>query len=110
MSKRAELPTTVKIGPHFVPVRVGPSTSENFGEYVYDPATIVIREGMSATITAEVLLHEILHSLWDGAQMRRLCEGAEDSALLEETLITVLSPLLLQVLRDNPEVVKVLLK
>lgn len=56
----------------------------------------------------EVLLHETTHAIWSTSMLSHMAEQF-NSEKLEEGVISIQSPLLLGVLKDNPTVVSYLL-
>ena len=62
---------------------------------------IIIRPGLPADQLADTVLHEALHALCDVAQLF-------SSPRTEETVVSRLAPLLLDLLRRNPRLVTLL--
>lgn len=69
--------------------------------------SIVLRPGRTANWTAESLLHEGLHCVlgFNGVDLANVEGKVED---LEEYLVSFMSPILLMLLRDNPQLVEFL--
>lgn len=65
-----------------------------------DKGVIAIREGLSEDQTSDTLLHEVLHAVFLATGL-----NGEDR---EEELIERLTPMLLQVIRDNPDLIQTL--
>lgn len=112
--KKASPPSSIKVGPFVYTVRVDEDavnrrdlSSRDSSEGYTDTAAheIVIRQTADAKRT---LLHELLHALFElsgmDVQMAERCKGIEEDA------IQSLDGTLLMALRDNPEMVKFLVK
>lgn len=107
------LPKTVTIGPFKCSVVCTEYAIEKAsleegveldGQWQPRSQVIVIRPGMAADQEAETLVHEVLHGLMEMI-------GAELEVPLEidrEGLVTKLSPVLLDTLRRNPQMVRYL--
>lgn len=104
-----KLPDSVKVGPHTIPIASAPDTLDSFGQYTYDPPTIVIREGMDHTQTADTLLHEILHAIWRDSVLDQIMQ-VKDLDAREEALVRILATQIVQILRENPKVSQFLVK
>lgn len=96
-------PATVAIGPHTYEVAV---VDELGGDLIGDTdstqLTIRLQAGMPDSVTAEVLLHELLHAVWDMTPLRDFDDA------VEESIVTALAPPLLDLLRRNPKLVALL--
>lgn len=98
-------PPSIAVGVHRYSVATDAAVCEDLRSEVkrgtVDPDRLLIRVDVSApfTLTADTLLHEILHACWNQTPLR---ERDEDD---EERTVTALTPLLLGVLRDNPDLV-----
>lgn len=91
-----QMPQTVKIGPHvYSIVRKSKSELSDHGECDYNTLQISIRKRLRLSKTQEVLLHELLH----GCGYPNLTAGTFE----EEKFVDGISPNLLQVLKDNPD-------
>jgi hypothetical protein len=66
--------------------------------------TITIRPGLGVDLSAETLLHEVLHACFGMVGLSGI-----DERLTEEDVIERLSPILLDTLRRNPHLVRFLL-
>lgn len=96
------MPVTVKVGPHVYTVRrTTTAQSPDLGNCSYDSLSIGVRQRLRKSKAQEVLLHEILHA----CTYPSFC--AKDQATDEE-FVEATAPTLLQVLRDNPELVEYL--
>jgi hypothetical protein len=98
------IPRTVKVGPHVYQIlRVPlPELPDALGDSNFDLLRVRIRKNLRASKVREILIHELLH----------LCTypsftGAyeTDPKLDAEEFVNAVAPTLLQVLRDNPELV-----
>ncbi len=106
MTLNAEgIPGRVKIGPHVFEVRSDPATvaalRDDGRRAEARPNNLVISVDPELGKCHESLLHEILHAAWDQCPMR-CSDNLSDH---EEVIVTALAPILLEVLRDNPELV-----
>ena len=102
MSGMLPVPNSIKVGPLTYPVRWKrwKKKTGKCGETHLVKQTIAVREGLSLDRMSDTLLHEALHCML--AQM-----GYENDN--EEWVVTALAPLLLQLLRDNPETLEYIL-
>lgn len=102
-----ELPEALKIGPAVWRVSPRTTSKARFGETVRGRTELgVDTVAQSVAAQRETLLHESLHAiLWSAGGATLL--GLDDEH--EERLVTLLSPWLLAMLRDNPAVVEFLL-
>lgn len=98
-----KVPRLIKVGPFYYEVkrwkRMPADNSEAWG--MCDRATnvILLSEVPGPQKQREVLLHEVLHAIYGTTG---LC--SKDN-VPEEMVVTDMSPALLQVLRDNPDLV-----
>lgn len=67
----------------------------------FDGLKLYIKKGLKKSIAQETLLHEVLH-----ACTSPLLNGEEQ--LSDEKFVTGVSPVLLQVMRDNPKLLEYL--
>lgn len=72
-----------------------------FGRTNHLKGTIHIRPGASASKQRETMMHEVLHTVC-------FVSGLSHELDAEEGLVRRLTPVLLQVIRDNPELVEYL--
>lgn len=102
-----KLPKHVTVGPHRYRIR---STGKRtllklqglMGQTDSRSNEIHVSPQQSDDQQADTLLHEILHAAYDQTSLRHLdAEG-------EEAVVSALAPILLGVLRNNPDVVRVL--
>ena len=96
-----KLPPVV-VGPHTYSVEAGEMTDGLIGDTDCITLTIRLRDGMPESVTAEVLLHECLHALWDGTPLRDFDDA------VEESVVSALAPPLLDLLRRNPKLLALL--
>ena len=81
-----------------------------FGQITWDDETILINKNLKQQVVGEVLLHEILHAVFDEINLRSFLEpGTMSRSEQEEFIVQNLSVLLIMVLRDNPKLIEVLL-
>ena len=103
----AAIPDSVKVGPHsYSIVRETKSTMPDLmGDSNFDLMRIRLRKGIRKSKMQETLLHEILHTTtypcFTGAY-------EEDEKYTPEQIISAISPLLLQVIQDNPDLLEYL--
>lgn len=95
-----DMPSTVRVGPFDYDVQswAANDAPDNVnGECALNLLRIRIRDDMVPQKLAEVLLHEVLHAMWDIAEL--------GEAVDEETAVSGLGKQLLAVIRDNPELI-----
>lgn len=102
-----KLPKHVQVGPHRYRIRSTGKATELalqglMGQTDSRSNEILVSPDQSDGQQADTLLHEILHAAYDQTSLRRL------DAEAEEAVVSALTPILLGVLRNNPEIVKVL--
>lgn len=107
------IPAHVQVGPHRYTVVADAAKADelntNHGQTDNRLARIVIHPGQARTQLRDTLLHETLHAILDGAGMAN--DGVSVSLPGDEELVVSrLSPLLLDTLRRNPDLVAVLLE
>ncbi len=73
---------------------------DELGSVNPDMLRIYLRNGIPAQKVAEVLIHEILHACYDGASL------AKAGKLTEEHIVNGLGYQIVQVMRDNPALLK----
>ncbi len=66
-------------------------------------------DGMADDKAREVLLHEVLHAIIGTARIPPFHATTEADDDLEEKIVSMLAPLLLHTLRENPGLVRVIL-
>jgi hypothetical protein len=94
------MPKHVKVGGHTVSVKLCPKIP-SFGQY--DPRQNAIRVTTNAcdAARATTLLHELLHACWATTGLWAVFKTKD-----EEAMVRALEPVLFQVLRDNPKLIK----
>jgi hypothetical protein len=80
-----------------------PNSFDALGHCQRDMLTITVRGNLPGDKLREVLLHEVLHAIVGSSRMA-LWESDE-----EERIVAQLSPVLLNVLRTNPDLARFLL-
>lgn len=111
-AERPPIPSRVQIGPSrfMVDASVEAIRREraeegdaNSGAYLhYNKQTIVVDPTMAPDAVARSLLHEVLHGLF---HLAGRADDTRQGTLGTEQLVTVLAPLLLDLLRRNPVLV-----
>ena len=80
-----------------------------FGEITWKDETIRIDKDLKEQVVGEVLLHEILHALFDEINLHSFLKpGTISRSEQEEFIVQNLAVLLIQVIRDNPKLIEVL--
>lgn len=93
-----KIPKKVKIGAHTYTVMIEPQLSENHnlaGQSRHARGVIVLDKEQTQTQLEDTLLHEILHAI--NAQVKFIPDDRDT----EEDAVSRLSPILLQVLKEN---------
>jgi hypothetical protein len=110
-----KVPKTVQIGPLLWRITTSLADYQAFALSENDKAlgfcrledlTIVIKPSIPTVLKQETLLHEVLHAIV--ATQGGVVPTAKGSEL-EEAFVSATSPMLLLVLRDNPDLVAFLL-
>lgn len=100
-----KVPTELHLGPHAYEVRSDSDTArllrdENAkGDSRPDWHLIRLDLDHPHTANAETLLHEALHCVWHQTPLTVEHDGAE------EQVVTAMAPLILELLRSNPDLV-----
>jgi hypothetical protein len=90
---KARMPATIKVGPHtFTVLRKTPNGDH--GECDISNLKIGVKRGLKRSLAQDALLHEVLHA----------CVHP-DMPHEEEEFVTSVTPRLLQVMQDNPELI-----
>jgi hypothetical protein len=90
----AAMPKTIKVGPHVYSV-LRKSAPGELGNCNFTLLQICIKPRLRRSKAREILLHEVLH-----ATTHPSMNG--DKKYTDEDFVTAVSPMLLEVLRDNP--------
>src|SRR5271157_3093979 len=95
-----KMPSTVKVGPHLYSIIRKPASAlpDALGTCDFQLLQICIRQRMRRSKAQETLLHEILHS---ATHPTVNCSDKRD----DEEFVTAIAPVLLGVLKDNPDLV-----
>lgn len=102
------IPEQVRVGPHVYEIRADRQTAamlrENGSraETRADRCLVLLDPDIGPR--AESLLHELLHCAWNLTSLR-VTEALDEH---EESVVTSLAPLILGMLRDNPDLVRFL--
>lgn len=105
MSEELVLPAELRIGPHTYRVRLSDKLEE-YGHTDNRQSKIRLAGWQADGQLRDTLLHEALHAIvWCSGGSRLLALSDED----EERMVRLISPWLLQLLRDNPDLVRYLL-
>lgn len=108
-----EPPESLKIGPYtyklFMAVPPFPdpedSCEEDVGKTYHHKQTIYVDCSQASDMMADTVLHEVLHCLWGLTSL-----SIEWSEKKEERYTRLLSPILLDVMRSNPQLVDYLMQ
>jgi len=104
---RPKMPETIRVGAHTYKVIRRPSR-EMGDENAYvkvDKLEIAVVKGLRFTVAQEKLLHEVNHAAVSPALFYT---SPKTPAEYEEAFVDTLTPPLLQVLQDNPDLVEFL--
>ena len=99
-----KIPKTVKIGPHTYEIKFEEKMSNNhdsLGLSVHEHGLIKLDPDMTQTQIEDTFLHEVLHCM---NQQTEVFKGEDKDA--KEDSVKRLAPLLLQFIKDNPEIFK----
>jgi hypothetical protein len=96
----AEMPTTVKVGPHVYSVIRKSGINYN-GICEFDTLQICVKKRLRKSKAQEILLHEILHACTHPS-----LNG--DKPYKDEEFVDGVTPTLLQVLQENPKLLEYL--
>jgi hypothetical protein len=100
------IPDPVTVGPHAIEVRHDSDTAQLLrsdgmrGDSRPDELLVRLDSDRPHTAVAETLLHELIHIAWHQTPLR--CSDLDDH---EEPIVSALAPVLLGVLRANPQLV-----
>lgn len=94
-------PETLKVGPHTYDLgtfdMLYSMQNSRIGEHDYFQLEINLLEGMKPSMEAEVMMHEVVHSLWETTGLRGFNGDIE-----EEHAVTVLAKGLMTLFQENP--------
>lgn len=95
-----DFPTSVRIGPHDWTVKLwdeqAAGNTQALGLCDKHTCTILIMEGMAPQKEAEVLMHEIIHAIYDVGGLRYLEHQ-------EEAVVNAMGYHMVGIVRDNPD-------
>lgn len=100
-----KIPAEIRLGSHLYSVRCDTDTARLLrdedakGDSRPDHLIIRVDPDRPHTSLAETLLHEALHCVWHQTSL------SVDHSEAEEVAVTALAPLILQLLRVNPDLV-----
>ena len=97
--KSAELPKTIKLGPHDLLICDLPGAQRDglLGQFCSKELTIRLDSSQKKSILADTLVHEIFHALWWTYHLHD-SQG-------QEHIISVMASVWVQIYRDNPTLV-----
>jgi hypothetical protein len=98
------LPSKVKVGSAKYAVSFDPNMLDDFCKTQFKTESIILRPGDTVRVTRDTLLHEVLHTVT--FQTNLYNELGDEK---EESFVWRIAPVLLTVLRENPELVAYLL-
>lgn len=99
------LPRLIRVGAYRYAVTFKKGMGR-LGETDSNKGTITLQPGQGPDYLADTLLHEVLHACWWRTFAATGLEFVSQPQ--EESIIAALTPTLLEVLRDNPVLVKFL--
>lgn len=100
------VPIAIKVGATTYDVAVKKRLPENrYGDTRNGIASIRLNKVMTLGPTQDTLLHEVLHAVVHVSGMQNVLEFSDES---EEKMIRILTPWILGVIRDNPELIEYL--
>lgn len=109
-----EVPARVTVGCALVDVAVVDThgdqlNGDKMGSHNGDASRVYIADNLSGHQLANTLLHEVMHAIW---YTQGLCHDclASNPAGLQEHVVNNMTNGLIQVIRDNPDLVKFLQK
>lgn len=94
------MPQSLKVGPHVYSV-VRRSISGQLGECDFNALQISVKNRLRRSKGKEILVHELLHACTHPSMN---C----GQKYTDEDFVTAVSPVLLQVLQDNPDLLRYL--
>ena len=98
--RKAAMPDSVKIGPHtYTIVRAYRNGANGYCDM--DGLKLAVQPSLRRSKAQEVLLHELMHALTHPT----LCSAEK---FTDEEFVTGVTPLLLQVIQENPDLLEYL--
>jgi hypothetical protein len=96
------MPKTVKVGVHTYSIlrKSKSQMGDDLGTCDFNELQILLRKQLRKSVSKETLIHEILHAA--------TYPSLNEKTMTDEDFVTAVSPVLLQVLQDNPELVEYL--
>lgn len=96
------MPKTVKVGAHVYAILRKPKSQidGDLGECSFDNVQIIIAKGLRKSVAKVTLVHEILHAA--------TYPSLDGKTMTDEDFVLGVSPVLLQVLQENPLLVEYL--
>lgn len=106
MKKTKKIPSKIKLGPYLYRIEMVKSLQDGKGTDLMGHCKsgehlIELREELPPDRERAVLLHELMHAMWE--------MGALEEETKEELAVLILSPLLLGVMKENPKLMEYLL-
>jgi hypothetical protein len=107
MTKKVpQIPTSLKIGMHSVKVTAMSKEtwdlSDQAGGHDGDMLEIIYHKGLPPTAILECIWHEAMHAIFAATKLT----NADKEAVLEEEMVDRTTPLVLMMMRDNPQLMK----
>ena len=93
----------VKVGAVDIDVFSLPFDGEAFGDFNYLNMHIRVDENLKGTVLVDTVLHELNHAIWAIGNLKSEKEE-------EERVVAVMASYWTQILRDNPHLVKWIIK
>tara|TARA_Y100000289_G_C3914335_1_gene146505 strand:+ start:215 stop:532 length:318 start_codon:yes stop_codon:yes gene_type:complete len=93
----------VKVGAVDIDVFSLPFDGEAFGDFNYLNMRIRVDENLKGTVLVDTVLHELNHAIWAIGNLKTEKEE-------EERVVAVMASYWTQILRDNPHLVKWIIK
>ena len=93
----------VKVGAVDIDVFSLPFDGEAFGDFNYLNMRIRVDENLKGTVLVDTVLHELNHAIWAIGNLKSEKEE-------EERVVAVMASYWTQILRDNPHLIKWIIK
>jgi hypothetical protein len=96
------MPKTVKVGVHTYSILRKPKSQMggDLGTCDFNELQIFLRKQLRKSVAKETLIHELLHAA--------TYPSLNEKTVSDEDFVTAVSPVLLQVMQDNPELLEYL--